>query len=147
MRVNHRAEVESRDSIQWRMQLSGRGLLSTCKLLTQFLKLCKERSTVIFLKSKQMRAGDVIHLEVICLVYIEVLGLNLSVVGFGGGSGREQIWKGWQINEEKFDKELDIFLILKNNNIGKSWHLAPFSYDIKRTWHHLWVRNIINLSN
>lgn len=77
-----------------------------------------------------MRVEDVIHLEVIFLVYMKVLDLNLSVVGFGSSSGREQIWKGRQINEGKFDKELDIFLILKNNNIGKSWHLVPFWYDI-----------------
>lgn len=38
-----------------------------------------------------MRVEDVIHLEVIFLVYMKVLDLNLSVVEFGGSSGREQI--------------------------------------------------------
>lgn len=38
MRVNHRAEVESWDSIQRRTHLSGRGLLSTCKALDSIPK-------------------------------------------------------------------------------------------------------------
>lgn len=72
-----------------------------------------------------MRTRDIFHLEAIYLVYMKVLDLIPSIVGFGVCLG-EQTWKEWQINEGKFDKKLDIILILKDNNIGKFWYLVPF---------------------